>query len=153
MVIVYKSTLDNTLSRHLGFCAGRVLDVGDVHLLLVSSQPRHVDPQAAGHHALVLLGPLGRGWGTGHRLVRARPHARRAVALLPLLEPPALLRAGLRGVWLVPELEPAVARLVSVPRLWARATPPGPPPGIIILLPQPKIFIVSFITWWTLLRP
>ena len=112
---LFKRFLHNNPNGHLGFCTGRVLDVGDVDLLLVTGQPRHVDPQAAGHHALVLLGPLGRGRGASHRLVGARPHARRAVALLPLLEPPALLRAGLRGVRLVPELEPAVARLVPVP--------------------------------------
>ena len=106
--------LHNNLDGHLGFCAGRVLDVGDVDLLLVAGQPRHVDPQAASHHALVLLGPLGRGWGARHGLVGSRPHPRRAVALLPLLEPSALLRACLRGVRLVPELEPAVARLVPV---------------------------------------
>ena len=83
----------NTTLYHLWFRGRGVLDVGDVEVgaLLVALQPRHVDPEAAGDDALAApprlpLAPLGR--GRGHRLVGARPHPHRAVALLTLLEPP-----------------------------------------------------------------
>ena len=81
--------------NHLRFRGRGVLDVGDVEVgtLLVPLQPRHVDPEAAGDDALAApprLPLAALGWGRGHRLVGARPHPHRAVALLTLLEPPEI---------------------------------------------------------------
>ena len=91
--ILYFYNFNYTTLYHLWFRGRGVLDVGDVEVgaLLVALQPRHVDPEAAGDDALAApprlpLAPLGR--GRGHRLVGARPHPHRAVALLTLLEPP-----------------------------------------------------------------
>ena len=90
---LYLYNYNYTTIYHLWFRGRCVLDVGNVEVgaLLVALQPRHVDPEAAGDDALAApprlpLAPLGR--GRGHRLVGARPHPHRAVALLTLLEPP-----------------------------------------------------------------